>query len=487
MNCRTRFAPSPTGYMHIGNLRSALYSYLIAKSLNGKFVLRIEDTDKKRQVLNAEKIIYDTMRATNLEYDEGPEIGGEFGPYIQSDRKKIYVEYAKKLIDLGGAYYCFCEKHENLENYEDKKENNQKFECNCKNINQEKILEFLSNKKSYVIRQRMPKSGTTSFEDLVFGHVEIENSELEDQILMKSDGMPTYNFANVIDDHLMQISHVIRGCEYLSATPKYNLLYKSFGWEIPKYVHLPLIMGKNPDGSVTKLSKRAGAVSFLELTEEGYLPEAIINYIAFLGWCPSNNQEIFSLKELEQKFSIKNIGKSPAIFDYEKLAWVNEQHIKLKSDEGFAGIIKKYVDFDIDLLKLAKILKPRVSKLSQIPEIIKFLKELPDFDLKLLINKKNKTNKNNILLILEKSIEILNNLSEISDWDNNKLFEVLSGLSEQINLKKNAIMWVVRVAVSGQTVTPGGATEILELLGKSESLLRLKKILNLCKNHNFGV
>jgi glutamyl-tRNA synthetase len=473
--------------MHIGNLRSALYSYLIAKSLNGKFILRIEDTDKKRQVLNAEKIIYDTMRATNLEYDEGPEIGGEFGPYIQSDRKKIYVEYAKKLIDLGGAYYCFCEKHENLENYEDKKENNQKFECNCKNINQEKILEFLSNKKSYVIRQKMPKSGKTSFEDLVFGHVEIENSELEDQILIKSDGMPTYNFANVIDDHLMQISHVIRGCEYLSATPKYNLLYKSFGWEIPKYVHLPLIMGKNPDGSITKLSKRAGAVSFLELTEEGYLPEAIVNYIAFLGWCPSDNQEIFSLKELEQKFSIKNIGKSPAIFDYEKLAWVNEQHIKLKSDEGFAGIIKKYVDFDIDLLKLAKILKPRVSKLRQIPEIIKFLKELPDFDLNLLINKKNKTDKNNILLILEKSIEILNNLSEISDWDNNKLFEVLSGLSEQINLKKNSIMWVVRVAVSGQTVTPGGATEILELLGKSESLLRLKKILNLCKNHNFGV
>ena len=482
MNCRTRFAPSPTGYMHIGNLRSALYSYLIAKSLNGKFILRIEDTDKKRQVLDAEKIIYDTMRATNLIYDEGPEIGGDFGPYVQSERKEIYIEYAKKLIDLGGAYYCFCEKHENHEIQEEK--SNKKFECNCKNINQEKILEFLKNNKSYVIRQKMPKSGKTSFEDLVFGHVEVENSELEDQILIKSDGMPTYNFANVIDDHLMKISHVIRGCEYLSATPKYNLLYKSFGWEIPKYVHLPLIMGKNPDGSITKLSKRAGAVSFFELVEEGYLPEAIINYIAFLGWCPSDNQEIFSLKELEQKFSIKNIGKSPAIFDYEKLAWVNERHIKLKSDEEFANIIKKYVNFEINLLKLAKILKPRISKLNQVPEIIKFLKKLPDFDLNLLINKKNKINKNNILLILENSVKILDNLSE---WNNNKLFEVLSGLSEQINLKKNAIMWVVRVSVSGQTVTPGGATEILELLGKNESLLRLKKILNSCKNHNFGV
>lgn len=470
--------------MHIGNLRSALYSYLIAKSLNGKFILRIEDTDKKRQVLNAEKIIYDTMHATNLIYDEGPEIGGDFGPYIQSERKKIYIKYAKKLIDLGGAYYCFCEKHENCENYEIKDEkNNKKFDCNCKNINQEKILEFLQNNKSYVIRQKMPKTGKTSFEDLVFGHVEIENSELEDQILIKSDGMPTYNFANVIDDHLMQISHVIRGCEYLSATPKYNLLYKSFGWEIPEYIHLPLIMGKNPDGSITKLSKRAGAVSFLELTEEGYLPEAIINYIAFLGWCPSNNQEIFLLKELEQEFLIKNIGKSPAIFDYEKLAWVNEQHIKLKSDEEFALIIKKYVDFDINLLKLAKILKPRISKLNQVPEIIKFLKTLPDFDLNLLINKKNKINKNNILLILENSVKILDNLSE---WNNNKLFEVLSGLSEQINLKKNAIMWVVRVSVSGQAVTPGGATEILELLGKQESLIRLKKILNSCKNYNFG-
>ena len=482
MNCRTRFAPSPTGYMHIGNLRSALYSYLIAKSLNGKFILRIEDTDKKRQVLDAEKIIYDTMRATNLIYDEGPEIGGDFGPYVQSERKEIYIEYAKKLIDLGGAYYCFCEKHENHEIQEEK--SNKKFECNCKNINQEKILEFLKNNKSYVIRQKMPKSGKTSFEDLVFGHVEVENSELEDQILIKSDGMPTYNFANVIDDHLMKISHVIRGCEYLSATPKYNLLYKSFGWEIPKYVHLPLIMGKNPDGSITKLSKRAGAVSFFELVEEGYLPEAIINYIAFLGWCPSDNQEIFSLKELEQKFSIKNIGKSPAIFDYEKLAWVNERHIKLKSDEEFANIIKKYVNCEINLLKLEKILKPRISKLNQVPEIIKFLKKLPDFDLNLLINKKNKINKNNILLILENSVKILDNLSE---WNNNKLFEVLSGLSEQINLKKNAIMWVVRVSVSGQTVTPGGATEILELLGKNESLLRLKKILNSCKNHNFGV
>ena len=465
-NCRTRFAPSPTGYMHIGNLRSALYNYLISKSLGGKFILRIEDTDNKRQIEGAEQIIYDTLESTGLDYDEGPSVGGDFGPYIQSERKDIYLKYSKILVDRGGAYYCFCKK----------KDDNSS--CNCRNLSAEEVENFLADRKSYVVRQKMPKEGSTSFDDLVFGHIEVENSGLEDQILIKSDGMPTYNFANVVDDHLMQISHVVRGCEYLSATPKYNLLYESFGWEIPTYVHLPLIMGKNPDGTVTKLSKRAGAVSFLDLVNEGYLPEAIINYIAFLGWCPNSNKEIFSLSELVEEFSIDNIGKSPSIFDYEKLQWVNAQHIKLLSDESFANIAKKYVNFDVDLNKLSKILKSRISKFDQIPEMIDFLREMPKFDKELFLNKKNKTNEENVPIILEKSIEVL---EKISDWNNDKLFERLVKLSDDMNLKKNSVMWAVRIAISGKHVTPGGATEILEILGKEESLERLNNSLKLWK------
>ena len=320
MEIRVRYAPSPTGYMHVGNLRSALYNYLVAKSLGGKFILRIEDTDQKRKVDGAEKIIFDTLEKTGLICDEGPGIGGDFGPYVQSERKDIYHKYALELLEKGYAYYCFCEKSNSTP-------------CNCKDLNSKLVEDYISSGRNNVIRQKMPDSGTSSFDDVVFGHIEVENSQLEDQILIKSDGMPTYNFANVIDDHLMKISHVIRGCEYLSATPKYNLLYTSFGWEIPIYVHLPLIMGKTPDGSITKLSKRAGAVSFVDLVNAGYLSEAIINYISFLGWNPGATQEIFSLSELEKVFSIENIRKSPAIFDYEKLAWVNEHHIKMKSDE----------------------------------------------------------------------------------------------------------------------------------------------------------
>lgn len=462
---KTRFAPSPTGYMHIGNLRSALYNYLIAKSMKGKFILRIEDTDQKRQIKGAEKVIYDTLRATGLLYDEGPDIGGTCGPYIQSQRKEIYQKYAKQLIESKNAYYCFCEKSDD-----------HLLNCDCKNLSDNQIKLFMDQKKSYVIRQYIPKIGSTEYDDLVFGHVEIDNSELEDQVLIKSDGMPTYNFANVIDDHLMQITHVIRGCEYLSATPKYNLLYKSFGWNIPVYAHLPLIMGKNPDGTVSKLSKRSGAVSFVDLLNEGYLPESIINYIALLGWCPNSNNEIFSLSDLEKEFSIERVGKSPSIFDYEKLDWVNEQHIKMKSDSEFASIIKKYINFDIDIKKLAKILKPRVSKLTQIPEMIDFLESLPSFDKSLFINKKNKTNEENSPIILKSSILLL---ESIDNWTNDNLFSKLSELADSLDMKKNSIMWVVRIAISGKSVTPGGATEILDILGKSESLKRLKLSLSM--------
>ena len=468
MIVRTRFAPSPTGYMHIGNLRSALYNFLISKSLNGKFILRIEDTDQKRKIEGAEKIIYDTLKTTGLIYDEGPDVGGDFGPYIQSERKSMYLKYAEQLVESKNAYYCFCEKKDET--------TSEKVECKCHDLSDETVKNFLLERKNYVIRQFIPKEGSTSFDDLVFGHVEIQNSELEDQILIKSDGMPTYNFANVIDDHLMNITHVVRGCEYLSATPKYNLLYKSFGWKIPTYIHLPLIMGKNPDGTVTKLSKRAGAVSFVDLLDEGYLPESIINYIAFLGWCPNSNNEIFSLSDLEKEFSIENIGKSPSIFDYEKLDWINEQHIKMKSDDEFAEIIEKYVDFNIDIKKLARILKPRVSKLNQIPDMIGFFSKLDDFDKQIFINKKNKTSEENIPNILKESISALESLE---NWDNDSLFKCLSDLSASLGLKKNAIMWVVRIAISGQEVTPGGATEILEILGKNESLSRLRKSLEL--------
>lgn len=458
MEVRVRYAPSPTGYMHVGNLRSALYNYLVARSLGGKFILRIEDTDQKRKVDGAEQVIFDTLEQTGLICDEGPGIGGNFGPYIQSERKDIYHKYAFELIEKGDAYYCFCEKSGEIS-------------CNCKNLDPKLVESYISSDKRYVIRQKMPESGISSFDDVVFGHIEVENDQLEDQILIKSDGMPTYNFANVIDDHLMKISHVIRGCEYLSATPKYNLLYKSFGWEIPIYVHLPLIMGKNPDGSVTKLSKRAGAVSFVDLVNEGYLPEAIINYISFLGWNPGSTQEIFSLSELEKVFSIENIRKSPAIFDYEKLAWVNEHHIKMKSDEEFADILKKYVNFETDLVKLTKILKPRVSKLSQIENMIDFFRQRPNVDKNLIMNKKNKVDEKIAKEILSNSIKIL---EKVDQWENNVLFESLSSLSLQMNIKKNAIMWVIRVSASGKEVTPGGATEVLEILGKEESIIRLR-------------
>ncbi len=475
---RTRFAPSPTGYMHIGNLRTALYEYLIAKSHGGDFILRIEDTDRSRYVEGAEEVIYNTLKAVGLKHDEGPDIGGNYGPYVQSERKGGYLNYAKKLIENGDAYYCFCDKSESDEGH--LKSGHKDV---CRNLSESEINENLKSGKPYVIRQKTPENGMTKFEDLVFGEVKIDNKEIEDQILIKSDGYPTYNFANVIDDHEMHITHVVRGCEYLSSTPKYNLLYEAFGWEKPTYIHLPLIMGQNDDGSVSKLSKRHGAVSFEDLTKMGYLPEAIINYIAFLGWCPESNREIFTLKELENEFSPERISKSPAVFDYKKLDWFNSEYIKSKSAEEFFNLAKPYIrsalgDVKVSAEKIAALLQSRVSKLCEIPDLIDFFGELTKYDTELFVNKKSKTNKEISENVLEK---IKTELETLEIWDYDSLHDLLIDYAKKNELKNGTVMWPVRIAISGKAMTPGGAIEILEILGKEESLDRIEKAINLLK------
>ncbi len=475
---RTRFAPSPTGYMHVGNLRTALYEYLIAKSQGGKFILRIEDTDRARFVEGAEKVIYSTLKSVGLTYDEGPDIGGSYGPYRQSERKGNYLKYAQELVKSGAAYYCFCDKSEETEHatsgHHDK----------CRNLTAEESEKFLTQGKKYVIRQKMPLEGQTSFEDAVFGMVTVENKELEDQILIKSDGYPTYNFANVVDDHEMRITHVVRGSEYLSSTPKYNLLYKAFEWEIPTYVHLPLIMGQNEDGSVSKLSKRHGAVSFEDLTEKGYLPEAIINYIAFLGWCPQNNREIFSLKELTDEFSVSGISKSPSVFDYKKLDWFNSEYIKMKSPAEFEKLAKPYIEAvignsNIDLSKIALLIKTRISNFSEIPEMIDFFKKPPSYECALFENKKSKTTPENSLDTL---LKIRDKLSNLPIWNHDSIHSLLINMAIETGVKNGAVMWPVRIAVSGKSMTPGGAVEILEILGKDESLKRIDDAIVKLKN-----
>ncbi len=476
---RTRFAPSPTGYMHIGNLRTALYEYLIAKSQGGDFILRIEDTDRSRFVEGAEDIIYSTLKSVGLKHDEGPDIGGKYGPYRQSERQGQYLKYAQELIEKGAAYYCFCDKQDEeslgaQSGYRDK----------CRDFNNETVSKFLSENKKYVIRQKMPLEGQISFEDSIFGKITVENKELEDQILIKSDGYPTYNFANVVDDHEMRITHVVRGSEYLSSTPKYNLLYKAFSWEIPIYIHLPLIMGQNEDGTVSKLSKRHGAVSFEDLIEKGYLPEAIINYIAFLGWCPESNREIFSLKELIHEFSISRISKSPAVFDYKKLDWFNSEYIKIKSPEEFEKLAEPYIkqilrNTNLDLNKIASLVQMRISRLNEISEIIDFLAELPDYDIDLFQNKKSKTT-------LESSFDVLlkvkDKFSNLSIWNYNSIHDLLISTAADMGVKNGIVMWPVRIAVSGKLVTPGGAVEILDILGKEESLTRIENAVTKLEN-----
>ena len=477
---RTRFAPSPTGFMHVGNLRTALYEYLVAKSLGGTFVLRIEDTDQERQVEGAVDVIYNTMRRAGLIHDEGPDIGGEYGPYIQSERKDMYLPYAEKLIEKGQAYYCFCTKERLDMLRENSDEPGAGYDRHCRTLSQDEVQKNLDAGMPYVIRQKMPLEGSTTFEDAVFGTITVDNKELQDQILIKADGFPTYNFANVIDDHTMNITHVVRGSEYLSSTPKYNLLYEAFGWEIPTYIHLPLIMGKNDDGTVSKLSKRHGATSFEDLTAQGYLPEAIINYIALLGWAPKDNREMFTLKELTENFSIDGISKSPAVFDYNKLEWFNGEYIKAMTAEEFAKVAEPYFrkalgDKPIDRIKLASILGQRTTKLTDIPEKIAFFAQQPEYDTSLFVNKKSKTTLENSPSLLKAGVEALDALES---WDHDSIHDCLIGLAEKLGVKNGTAMWPVRIAASGMTVTPGGAVEILDILGREESLARLHKALN---------
>ena len=433
---RTRFAPSPTGYMHIGNLRTALYAYLFAKSQGGDFILRIEDTDRARYVPDAVEFIERTLSAAKIIPDEGPHHGGNFAPYVQSERMDIYKKYAEQLVAEGHAYW-----------------------------------------EDGAIRQKMPRVGETTFFDVLHGNITIANSELEDQVLLKSDGMPTYNFANVIDDHLMEVSHIIRGTEFITSTPKHVLLYEFFGWELPTFIHLAPVMGKADDGTVSKLSKRHGATSFNDLIEAGYLPEAITNYVALLGWSPKNScQEIFSMDELIKNFSLDGLSKSPAVFDYAKLDWMSGEYFKAMTDENFAAAAEKYfVDFDAPKkIFLASLLKTRVAKLSEIPAMISFLKNLPPFDVELFTNKRNKLTPQKSAEILASAIKIL---EQVDDWSLDALNEKISTFVAQSGLKVGAVMWPLRIALSMQKVTPGGVTEILYLLGKKISLERLNSAL----------
>lgn len=470
----TRFAPSPTGFMHIGNLRTALYSYLLAKSQGGKFILRIEDTDQVRLVEGASDVILDTLKMTGIDYDEGPVVGGEHGPYVQSERLPIYKEYAEKLIASGNAYYCFCTP-ERLESLKD--ENGiGGYDGHCRDLSKEEVEKNLAAGIPYVIRQKMPDEGTTSYVDEVYGEVEIDNSELRDQVMIKADGYPTYNFCHVVDDYLMGVTHVVRGNEYLTSTPKYCLLYDAFGWERPTYVHLPLLMGKDDEGKVSKLSKRHGAVSFQDLVNDGYLPEAIVNYIALLGWCPKDsNQEIFSMSELKENFSIEGLSKSPAVFDYEKLKWFNSEYIKALPDDVYEEkalpILNKLCGGHINTKKLAALLHTRIAYFGEIESFIGFVTSRLPMTSDLYINKKNKTNPENCKEIL---IDCLPILETVENWDNDTLFAVLKEYAAAKDKKAGAVMWAIRVAVGRQVITPGGATELMEVFGKAESIERIK-------------
>lgn len=477
---RTRFAPSPTGYMHIGNLRTALYAYLFAKANKGDFLLRIEDTDQKRFVSDAVDFINRTLAAAHIVPNEGPDIGGEYGPYIQSQRLDIYKKYAEELIANGHAYRCFCtdcseQQHEAQEAGEAKAFGG--YNRACRDLPQETIDKYLAEGRPYVIRQKMPLTGETSFTDAVHGHISFKNEELEDQVILKQDGMPTYNFANVIDDHLMHISHVIRGTEFITSTPKHVLLYQFFGWEPPAFIHLPPVMGKNEDGSVSKLSKRHGATGFSQLVEMGYLPEAITNYVALLGWSPKSEQEIFSMDELIEKFSLDGLSKSPAVFDYNKLDWVNGEYFKAMSDEDFAAGAKSFAGKLADELEadrwqyLAGLLRTRVSRYNQIPEQIGFFSQLPDYDVELFTNKRNKVNPEKAAEILPVVMQILEN---VQDWTPEGIDAVLQPGVAESGIKMGTFMWPARIALSGQKVTPGGVTELLYILGREESFRRLQ-------------
>ncbi len=472
---RTRFAPSPTGYMHVGNLRTALYAYLLAKKDGGTFILRIEDTDQERQVEGAVDIIYRTLAETGLVHDEGPDIGGPVGPYIQSQRRDIYRKYALELVEKGAAYYCFCDKErlDELRLVQEASKMPSKYDGHCRNLSKEEIEEKLRAGIPYVIRQKIPESGATVFEDAVFGTVSTPNDSLDDNVLLKSDGLPTYNFANVVDDHLMGITHVVRGTEYLSSAPKYNLLYEAFGWDIPVYVHCPPVM----KDAHNKLSKRNGDASYEDLIAAGYLKEAVLNYIALLGWSPGGEQEVFTLPELVEAFDISGISKSPSIFDTDKLRWLNGEYIRRLSPAAFYDMAKPYLDkavtsASVDKKAVAALLQPRCELLSDIPEQVDFFDRLPDYDTELYCHKKMKTNKENSLISLN---AIFPALEGLSDWTQDALHAALFAIIEQMGVKNGVVLWPLRVAVSGKAFTPGGGIELALLLGKEETLARVKR------------
>ncbi len=469
MKVRTRFAPSPTGFMHIGNLRTALYSYLFARHNGGEFILRIEDTDRERFVEGAVELVYRTLETVGFKVDESPIHGGDVGPYVQSERKEIYKEYAHKLVELGGAYYCFCDK-ERLESLTDE-DGNRKYDKHCLNLTKEEVEEKLKAGVPYVIRQNVPKSGMTSYQDLVYGQIDIDCADLEDQVLLKSDGMPTYNFANVIDDHLMGITHVTRGNEYLSSTPKYNLIYKSFGWEPPKYVHLPPIM----KDAQRKLSKRYGDANFEDFIGKGYLPEAIVNYIALLGWAPKGEIEKMDIDTLIELFDVDGISKSGSIFDEAKMKWLNSLYIKELSPERFSSLAKPWYEKSViagkyDYEKWNALLQSRVETLSDIPEKVKFIEEFGEYDLELYYHKKLKADASLGLVALKGAKEAIEAMDE---FDEEKLSLALQEKAEQIGMKKGQMLWSVRVGLTGAAVTPGGAVEMGGILGKEKSLERL--------------
>ena len=466
---RTRFAPSPTGYMHVGNLRTALYTWLIARHAGGTFILRIEDTDQVREVKGATEVIYRTMAECGLTHDEGPDVGGPVAPYIQSQRRDTYGQYARLLVEKGHAYYCFCEKTESEEESGDF----QREEDPCRNLPLEQALARVEAGEPFVIRQKIPKEGTTTFHDAIFGDITVENSTLDDQVLLKRDGLPTYNFANVIDDHLMGITHVVRGSEYLASAPKYNLLYQAFGWEIPTYVHCSPVMRDQQH----KMSKRHGDPSYEDLKAQGFLTEAILNYVALLGWSPKGElaeQEIFSLEQLVEAFDLTGVSKSPAIFDLEKLTYFNAVYLRAMSPEAFAQVAAPYIRQTVtkyDPAAIAPLLQARCEKLTDIPEKVDFFDNLPEYGADLFTNKKSKCTSEVAVNMLQASIPMLEGLS---DWSGEAIHGGLVALAESLGVKNATLMWPVRIAAAGKAVTPGGAVEICQILGREETIRRLK-------------
>lgn len=471
---KTRFAPSPTGRMHVGNLRTALYAYLIAKHEDGKFMLRIEDTDQERFMEGALEIIYRTLEKTGLVHDEGPDKDGGVGPYVQSERQAqgLYLKYAKQLIEQGDAYYCFCDK-ERLENLKTEVAGKEItiYDKHCLHLSKEEIEANLAAGKPYVIRINMPTEGVTTFHDELYGDISVENNELDDMILIKSDGYPTYNFANVIDDHLMGITHVVRGNEYLSSAPKYNRLYEAFGWEVPAYIHCPLITNEDHQ----KLSKRCGHSSYEDLIEQGFLTEAVVNFVALLGWSPSSDEEIFSLEELVKEFDYHRISKSPAVFDMVKLRWMNGEYMKKMDDDKFYEMalpyLKEVITKELDFHKIAAMVKTRIEVFPDIKDHVDFFEQVPEYDVSMYKHKKMKTNEESSLQVLKEVVPLL---EAQEDYSNDALFEMLSAYGKEHGYKTGYVMWPIRTALSGKQMTPAGATEILEVLGKEESLTRIQ-------------